>query len=385
MFLSVLHAVLFIARWLSGPQAPIPPGFNGKFGVHVRKGIWADALPFRLWWQEAGGDYTIPLMTTVFWVALVCFGVLPWFRRRHYRWFWLAHSAYMVLIPTVLLHADGAYFFVAPGAVLWLVDIVARTARGGAEQVETVSAAVVGGTVCQLRFRWPGGRVREHSPAMFCRVNLPQVSSVEWHPFSLSSSPLDNECTLHVQRSELQGPGMPSWTRRLHALLGSGAPAHELVLQIDGPYGAPLSFECARVLLIAGGIGITPMHSTIRYLQQCPEAVQHARLVWSSRSLDMFEIFSPTVLIPDAILQPKLSLFCTGPEPTSHGRECSLGDVTPSRPDLLAILSEELEQGPTVVYACGPASLMQAAKLAVSRLPRELQRRCEFYDWSFVL
>jgi predicted ferric reductase len=371
MAIAVAHALVYLVRYSVVPE-----------------GSWLDILPFRLWdFKSFGHDWTVPLITTVFWFALFCFIVMPLMRRRYYALFKLAHFLFVVLVPVTLIHAGSGWHLVLPGFVLWALDFLVRFGRG-AERVEVLSAiAHTGENVSELRFRWRG-KAREHSAGMICLVNCPQISAVQWHPFSLSSSPLDDHESLHIKSTEV--PGRSTWTGELHRLLQTSP--DELILQVDGPYGAPLHFKSPRVLLVAGGIGVTPMQNILRFLAARAagtEAVESVHLVWSARSPEIFEIFKSTLedCAPAGELarsaehpEVRLSLFCSG----SAAGNIGLGTPIKGRPDLASILEQELAQGETMVKVCGPGAMVEGLQKIVAELKEPLRSRCDFEEMSFV-
>jgi len=67
------------------------------------------------------------------------------------------------------------------------------------------------------------------------------------------------------------------------------------VVNVDGPYGISLDYQrYHRIILIAGGIGITPIHSVFRGLYYlCKEGhnkFSRVYLIWAARSQEMLEI-----------------------------------------------------------------------------------------------
>merc|ERR1712096_280924 len=98
------------------------------------------------------------------------------------------------------------------------------------------------------------------------------------------------------------GPG--TFTGQLYELVrnngGGGVP---ISLNVDGPYGPPLEFgEYQGLLLLAGGIGITAIHSIFKYVLQLaqrgadiPSSMKHVKLVWTSRGADNFGMFANTM------------------------------------------------------------------------------------------
>lgn len=94
----------------------------------------------------------------------------------------------------------------------------------------------------------------------FIQIIDPAVSK-EWHPFTISSAPHETATTGEIT---VTAKGSGDWTLNLqNVLVGSEA-------RIDGPFGtfslnhhARFSQKHEHVVMIAGGIGITPMRSII--------------------------------------------------------------------------------------------------------------------------
>ena len=72
-------------------------------------------------------------------------------------------------------------------------------------------------------------------------VNVPEISALEWHPFSISSAAEDGMTTHHVKTL-----GSNTFTGRLHDCARRAAAEgrlDRLRLNIDGPYGVPLEYQ----------------------------------------------------------------------------------------------------------------------------------------------
>lgn len=368
---SVLHMVLYI------------PTF-------VHNGHWQDVLPFNLggviYTKEQTDNFTIGIMSTVFWPSIFIFGVLPWFRRRCWELFKLSHYMFLVLVPMTVLHGSNAWYFVLPGMFLWTADAIIRWSQAS-EQVHVVACQTCetcpdGTCVIKLCFTWPGSR-REHSPGMFCWVNCPQLSVLEWHPFSLSSSPLDEVQSVHIKSTCSK-----TFTGKLRRLASQG----DLRLNIDGPYGHFVELNSGSVLLVAGGIGITAMLNLWRYILQGgpgTEKVQDLHLVWVMRSMEMASFFSSDLLKTSehSKCRARLSLYCST---TLEDSDCMLlpspFQVFQGRPKLEEVIEDSLQSAQQLaVRVCGPEELTAGCSKAVSQAKVKATATVDFEPWSFVM
>jgi vanillate O-demethylase ferredoxin subunit len=120
-------------------------------------------------------------------------------------------------------------------------------------------------------------------------------------------------------------------SRYLHDEIGVGTP-----IEVSGPFNSfPLSSKCARIVLIGGGIGITPIVSMAHELAAL--GIQF-ELIYLARSATRLVLLDELSAIPGAAI-------------TTHVSEGS------ARADLGAILGRYTEDAE--VYACGPPALLQ--------------------------
>ncbi|MEJ3654208.1 ferredoxin reductase family protein [Actinomycetes bacterium KLBMP 9759] len=91
------------------------------------------------------------------------------------------------------------------------------------------------------------------APGQFAWLRLDRTITAEEHPFTIASSP-------HIDRTEFTVRHDGDFTRTLRSL-PPGSP-----VWVDGPHGAFTSDigRCGGFVLIAGGVGITPMMSMLR-------------------------------------------------------------------------------------------------------------------------
>jgi len=258
-------------------------------------------------------NFTVPLMQWVMWIVIITIGVFSLrekIRRTSFELFLYAHHiTYCLLIPAVLWHAQASWEYLFPGLIIWIVDRAVRAFRsaralrllplpvpanatpasiaanntgnnanaavaeagGVAAAPQTVLGAVAAdygaaGPMVELRV---SGDAFNYKPGQYAFINVAEVSLFEWHPFTIASpvhGTARNEIAFHIKAM-----GAKTWTDALYRYVedrqlraGLNLP---LTLSVDGPYGTPIDFKAyANVILVAGGIGVTPCKSIFESL-----------------------------------------------------------------------------------------------------------------------
>ncbi|KAK6918343.1 FAD-binding 8 [Dillenia turbinata] len=71
-----------------------------------------------------------------------------------------------------------------------------------------------------------------YSPTSIAFINVPSISKLQWHPFTISSS-----SSLEPQRLSLVIKSEGSWSRKLYQMLSSPSGLDRLQVSFEGPYG----------------------------------------------------------------------------------------------------------------------------------------------------
>jgi len=162
----------------------------------------------------------------------------------------------------------------------------------------------------ELQFTKPS---MKYKAGQWLFINIPSVSSQQWHPFTITSCPFDPYISIHVRQ-------VGDWTRAMADALGAG-PAqakeynaldpmgmYEIALQqgqqmpairIDGPYGAPAEdvFDNEIAVLIGTGIGVTPWASILKNIWHLraspnpPKRLRRVEFIWVCKDTSSFEWF----------------------------------------------------------------------------------------------
>jgi hypothetical protein len=165
-------------------------------------------------------------------------------------------------------------------------------------------------------------------------------------------------------------------TQSLHNhLLVSGGTASVPIL-LEGPYGEPHPLHLyENVVLVAGGIGVTP---ALAYAQDLTARGRHVTLVWASRDAGL--IRSVRAMLPSTV---DARIYYTG-----TGKEAAPQDEPVLRPNVTTLVSDEVRvdrPGRIAFFVCGPPQMVDQVRAAcVGCLGAEVPAdRVGFYEDSF--
>ncbi|PRP76249.1 superoxide-generating NADPH oxidase flavocytochrome [Planoprotostelium fungivorum] len=218
--------------------------------------------------------------------------------------FWYIHHLFIVFIIVTCFHGFAAnleqpsfWMWVVGPAALYVVERLIRFIRG---QQETILQIAVGhpSKVIELQLR---KSTFNYKPGQYLFLNCPYIAGQEWHPFTITSAPEESHVSVHVRVAG-------DWTGDLWNFLNPEkklgvvqenlltAPNGGPIFRIDGPFGAASEevFKFKTVMLVAGGIGITPFVSILKSIRYRLESgkgkkIERVSLYWISRDRNAFE------------------------------------------------------------------------------------------------
>lgn len=302
------------------------------------------------------------VVATVALVAVVVLPLLPSVRNRSYgQWRWAHIVLGAVALVFAALHTwwrDNLVHdelmvtaFVAMGALLVAVLVYRWIWRGLLdESTEFVVARVrpENQTVTTLTLAPRSGR---HSlggwafePGQFAWIRLERSPLAEEHPFTIASSAQDG------RRIEFTIRHAGDFTRMIGDLR-PGTP-----VWVDGPHGSFIPGEQPDrgVVMIAGGVGVTPMMSIIRTAAHRGDPRPYRYIVVASRPEDL--LFREEL----GVLRSYLDLEIT--EVLRHPPEDWSGPTGGISAELLtAVLSGHRDLADLEYFLCGPPSLVADA------------------------
>ena len=169
-------------------------------------------------------------------------------RRRMYEVFYYLHILFTAgLIIGAFFHSG--YVVPIAAAATWGADIFIRSiVMARTRYPRKASLKFVSDTVIELTFPKTTGFA--YNPGQYIYVAVPEISWLQWHPFSISSSPKQRVVTISIRMAG-------NWTKQLFELCKKQT---EVSILLEGPYGN-LSVDLMtdrkykNVMLISGGIG----------------------------------------------------------------------------------------------------------------------------------
>lgn len=386
-------------------------------------------------------------------VALLVFS-LPPFRRRYYELFLRTHWL-LFLAVVVFAGIHGASLAVV-GAAIWFADLIFRhiyayvrrfrshkaSSTAGIASPDRVSARILPSDILRVEFPRDNASAFRYNAGQYVFLCVPALSALEWHPFTISSSPSDLTVTIHIKQ-------LGDWTHKLLAYVNKHGTASSndgmkqltsLSVLTDGPYGHPtVDIESptaySHFVLFSGGIGVTPMLSVVNQLhhEYLNDGGRHGVLrrvhfVWAVRNRLMLDAFmSPQVgdqsrvggglsskFFPDRLVNQQetnrdgvftADIYLTTAQSSSPPADGPPGVYNEwiqsnvrvgSRPDVMGTLrsigkdakmkAAELGKRKGIrvaVLVCGPSALVHAAIKGGMQLSRELGVAFDVHSESF--
>ncbi|KXS19340.1 heme peroxidase [Gonapodya prolifera JEL478] len=241
-------------------------------------------------WQTVTGFSGLVLVVLM---VLIYTYAHEYVRRNVFSVFWFFHKLHPFWYLGMIVHGAAQlvqppfywYFLLIPTIVYRLDSVF--TAMRRAYKVQIIEAALLPSDVTLVKMRKPDNF--DYKAGQWLRIALPEISTKELHPFTISSAPNDPFLSVHIRTV---GP----WTTRARDVLGA-TPGSAI---IDGPFGGGHG-DYARypvAIFVGGGIGVTPFASIMKELvfnaNKAPgifaqQRIRKAYFIWVARSQKQFE------------------------------------------------------------------------------------------------
>ncbi|KAK9167845.1 hypothetical protein Scep_003036 [Stephania cephalantha] len=227
-------------------------------------------------------------------------------RKKYFELFFYTHQLYVVFFVFLALHVGDFIFSMAAGGIfIFVLDRFLRFCQSR-KTVGIISATCFPCGTVELVLSKP--KNLQYNALSFIFIQVRELSWLQWHPFSVSSSPLDGENHIAVLIKVLG-----DWTKKLRDNISSISeePPKELPLQprslitvsVEGPYGHESAYHLKyeNLVLVAGGIGVSPFLAILRDIfhhvaESKPCLTEKVLLVWSVKKSDELCLLSSSEL-----------------------------------------------------------------------------------------
>uniref|UniRef100_A0A673MPY0 NADPH oxidase 5-like n=1 Tax=Sinocyclocheilus rhinocerous TaxID=307959 RepID=A0A673MPY0_9TELE len=278
-------------------------------------------------WVNGTASITGVVLQVLICLMVVCSST---FVRRsgHFEVFYWSHLSYVWVWALLIVHCANFWkWFVAPG-LMFLIEKLVGIAVSRIGGLYIVEVNLLPSKVTHLVIKRPP--FFHFKPGDYVYINIPVIAKYEWHPFTISSAPEQQDTLwLHIR-------SMGQWTNRLYeyfrqpesqtisnkrltASLRNRPKLSEnhrycnIKCYVDGPFGTPTRqiFASEHAVLIGAGIGITPFASILQSIiyrmrkQNCPNCnyswcetikdnemkLRKVDFIWINRDQKSFEWF----------------------------------------------------------------------------------------------
>lgn len=226
---------------------------------------------------------------------------LPGVRTRNFELFFYTHQLYVVFVVFLAMHAGDFIFFMCSGGIfLFMLDRFLRSIQSR-KTVDIISATSLPCGTVELVLSKPA--CLRYNALSFIFLQVRELSWLQWHPFSVSSSPLEGRYHLSVLIKVLG-----EWTEKLKGKISNNEERQKLLetrlkslitASVEGPYGheSPYHLTYKHLILVAGGIGISPFLAILsdvmhRLKEGKPCMPKNILIVWAIKKSDELPLLS---------------------------------------------------------------------------------------------
>ena len=328
-----------------------------------------------------------PSINTQYYIYIVgiipCYLILPsyWIRRIKFELFYYSHIiGGFIILGGMLWHCNDLIYWLYPCIVFYIFDRINRWFMSN-RQANVIDCQIINKNVLKLDFVVNGVkyddylRLRESgNNSNFIRddfvfLKIDQLSMMQWHPFSIFCVKCDIGSNDAVYSVCISNNG--NFTNDLYELVNKIEKdsanndaisfkmglSFGITLSVDGPYGGEINcLPYHTIFLIAGGIGITPIHFIFDGLidrnnnffnSVNNESPLNVVLIWCLRDENLSDTCKETFEKARELKNFRVLLFNTSSESNNNSvaREKGYLIMRSGRPDLQVIVEEYCHVG----------------------------------------
>ncbi|KNC81337.1 hypothetical protein SARC_06335 [Sphaeroforma arctica JP610] len=319
MLHSIIHTVAHMYNGLNFQRASEDPNFVPCTDYFVP----GTPIPYYFSMLYSAAGITGMVMCIV--LFLMMNASFEYLRKTNFEVFWYTHHLFIVYYIGIITHAlsglvqtvnpDGSFTKAGLTAWQWVIGPlviygIERITRLFRSTQRVVVAKVVQhpSNVVEIQMLKKGFKA---TAGQYIFIQVPTLSSFEWHPFTLTSSPEESFFSVHIRVAG-------DWTTSLAERLGchwdakgnqivksgyKGNPSKMPTFNVDGPFGTATSgdaFKYSTAILVGAGIGVTPFASVLKsiWYQQAQGLNMKLRkvyFIWICRDRRSFEWFQDLI------------------------------------------------------------------------------------------
>ncbi|KAJ3108734.1 hypothetical protein HDU97_000132 [Phlyctochytrium planicorne] len=191
------------------------------------------------------------------WIALLIVAVtsIAKVRRWKYGVFYWSHQLYIVFVAFALVHYSAGWWVFTGPILYFIYDRLAPSLRAPRNTTASIHAVTSSTLLVSIPIPKHYTSATTYAPGDWININVPSVSTLNWHPFSIASFHPHSQ-----DRMDLYVKVRGGWTKKLMEVAKLHATG-EIKIKVDGPFGprssAYLSF--GSLVVVGGGTGMAAL------------------------------------------------------------------------------------------------------------------------------
>lgn len=271
------------------------------YWMYIREKMWV-MMSLPCFDCEAGDDGKSGWMNFFGLIALIVMLLIsatsiPYVRRQEYNIFYSVHQLFTVAVLFSVMHFNSINIAILPTFLLYLIGR-ATSSFNGSTPVAVKEFTVLGGNIVKVTIQVAGDGSKSFSVGQYVYLNVPAISKLQWHPFTITTSPLASPDSVTLLL-KVQG----KWTAQLVKYADTCKESGALpVIYMDGYYGASLDVygKYSTLCLVGGGTGVTPLlailYDLIAKLSSGQVPTQKVYFIFTFRELALLEEIHPLLM-----------------------------------------------------------------------------------------
>lgn len=232
---ATCHITCDIPKFVNAPHEKFEEVFGEEFS-HQPSYAEVVRMPVGL-----TGIFMVTLMIVAFLLATHWFRrslvKLPWpLHHLHgFNVFWYSHHLFIIVYALLMVHSTllllrnpwwerSTWMYIAVPLILYAGERFLRLYRTNSIQVDVAKVGVYTGNVLAIHITKPAGF--KYKSGMYLFLQCPQISSFEWHPFSITSAPNDPFLSVHIRT-------LGDWTSELRRIFSEANGGRERLQTVN--------------------------------------------------------------------------------------------------------------------------------------------------------